>query len=666
MTHQQISQQLSHAISLHQSGNLDDAESIYREVLKAEPQQTKALAMLGLAQLQRGNLPQGIDLLQASLQASPEQPDVLNNLGQALLLTGNPLSALEKFDQALTLAPNYLGALFNRGNALHDLKRFDDAASSFEKAIALKPDYVDAYLNLGNALKEANHLEKALQSYERASTLAAFRPDVHYNHGLLLQEFKRYKEALACFDKAISLAPDFPEARNSRGFVLQRLKHFQEALESHERAIALKPDYADAHCQKGMAQQELGLPDQARASFDLAIKLDPNFAAAYTSRARLFMEQGMMSAAEQDLDTAIKVDPDYLSSYAALASLKKYTEDDPRFEQLTSFYARRTELPRNDQIELNFAMGRTWENQKKFDEAFSAYAEGNELHWLDHPYDEKAAIETMEWITSAFDSNFFEKFSEVSASLPPVSDERTPIFIVGMPRSGTTLIEQILASHPALFGAGELNNIDRIIMKNQMVRHNNSDWAIALKNFRNMGQQYLDEVWKHAPDASYITDKMPDNFRYLGMIHLMLPNAKFIHAMRDPMDSCFSCFSLNFSGNLDFTYDLGVLGRYYQRYIKLMEHWHKVLPAGRILDVRYEDTVADIETQARRILDYLELPWDPACLKFYETQRPVTTASVTQVRQPIYSSSVARWKRFEKHLGPLLEEIGHPTSPNKQ
>lgn len=651
---------LSRAISLHQSGNLDGAEAAYRDILKTEPHHAKALSMLGMAQLQRGNLQEGIELLLASLETLPDQPDVLNNLGNALQLTGNYGAALAKLEQALSLAPNYLSALFNCGNVLHDLKRYEEAVANFKKAISLKPDYVDAYLNLGNALKELDRREEALASYQRAAILAPFRADVHYNHGLLLQEMKRYQEALACLDKTIALAPDFADARNSRGFVLQKLKRYPEALESHERAIALKPDYAEAYCQRGMTLQDLGQHDEARASFDQAIALDPEFAAAYTARARLLMEQGMMAAAEQDLDTAIKIDPDCLPAYAALASLKKYAADDPRFEQLESFYARRAELQHSEVLELSFAMGRAWENQGKYDEAFSAYAEGNRLYLLDRPYDEKAANEMTEWITSAFSPDFFENFAEASASLPPVSDERTPIFIVGMPRSGTTLIEQILASHPALFGAGELNIIDQTIQKNQLVRHNNNDWKVSLSNFRQMGQSYLDEVWKRAPDARYITDKMPSNFRYLGLIHLMLPNAKFIHAMRDPMDSCFSCYSLHFNGDLDFTYDLGMLGRYYQRYIKVMEHWHRTLPPGRILDVRYEDTVADIETQARRILDYIGLPWDPSCLKFYETKRPVATASVTQVRQPIYSSSVARWKRFEKHLGPLIEIVRAP------
>jgi hypothetical protein len=226
-----------------------------------------------------------------------------------------------------------------------------------------------------------------------------------------------------------------------------------------------------------------------------------------------------------------------------------------------------------------------------------------------------------------------------------------------MLRSGTTLIEQILASHPDIHGAGELTTLDGLAKKAKLLSLDILDWKEALIALRKLGQEYLDQVWKLAPDARYITDKMPGNYGHLGLIHLMLPNAKIIHAVRDPMDTCFSCYSIRFTLGHEYSYDLGTLGRQYQRYSKLMKHWHNVLPAGRILDVRYEDNISDPEREARRILEYLGLPWDPVCLKFYESGRAVRTASVAQVRKPIYSSSVARWKRFENHLEPLLEAI---------
>ncbi len=231
-----------------------------------------------------------------------------------------------------------------------------------------------------------------------------------------------------------------------------------------------------------------------------------------------------------------------------------------------------------------------------------------------------------------------------------------------MPRSGTTLLEQILSTHSGVFGAGELSTMSEVIaaaMPGGEYRHFPEPAAdFSRGQWQQLGESYLRQVWELAPHASHITDKMPANFIYIGMIHLMFPHAKIIHAMRNPMDSCFSCYSRLFNkGNLAYSYDLDALGRYCSRYLALMEHWHAVLPAGTIFDCRYEDMVENTEAQARKLLEYLGLPWDERCLDFHKNKRRVKTASQTQVQKPIYKSSVERWKHYEKHLGPLAQLI---------
>ena len=295
------------------------------------------------------------------------------------------------------------------------------------------------------------------------------------------------------------------------------------------------------------------------------------------------------------------------------------------------------------------------EAQKRYDDAFEAYAEGNRLHYQENPYDLERDIRRLEVTRSYFSAELLERSHAVLEKLPPVEDERVPVFIVGMPRSGTTLTEQVLASHPDLFGAGELVTLGDLARTVELPPPDAPDWEEKILDLRRLGREYLERTWKLAPDARYITDKMPHNFSNVMLIHLMLPNAKILHVMRDPMDNCFSCYALRFQKGHEYCYDLEMLGRHYQLYRQYMQHWHSVLPPGRILDVRYEDTVADLETQARRILEHVGLPWDPACLNFHETKRSVKTASITQVRQPIYKTSVARWKHFETHLGPLRE-----------
>ena len=294
----------------------------------------------------------------------------------------------------------------------------------------------------------------------------------------------------------------------------------------------------------------------------------------------------------------------------------------------------------------------------EYDRAFAAYADGNRLQHDLLPHDEAQAEDMLARIKKTFAHGSLTK---PHGAFSPSQAGKTPVFIVGMPRSGTTLIEQILASHPAVFGAGELADLHEVIhgAPGAISGQPFTAWAPKLNDddFRALGENYLERIQQLSPDRIYITDKMPANFFYIGMIRRMLPQARIIHAMRDPMDSCFSCFARLFNDTMAFAYDMGTLGRYYVRYMQLMEHWQAVLPEGTILNVRYEEVVADVEGQARRMLAYLGLPWDDTCLAFYDNKRLVKTASVAQVRRPIYTTSVARWQRFGQHLDPLFEIV---------
>jgi hypothetical protein len=314
-------------------------------------------------------------------------------------------------------------------------------------------------------------------------------------------------------------------------------------------------------------------------------------------------------------------------------------------------------LPLETRIRYWFTLGKAYEDIERYDESFLAYEQGNRLKHALLAGSEAEDDAMLEHIMTVFSRDFF-------AARPKANQSgKAPIFIVGMPRSGTTLLEQILSTLPGVFGAGELKDMKEVVAS-AMPGADHTQYPHVVRTFSSeqfprLGEQYTERVWRHAPEATHIIDKMPSNFFYLGMIHLMLPEAKIIHAMRDPMDSCFSCYSRLFNReNMRFAYDLGTLGRYYARYIRLMRHWHEVLPPGTILDLRYEDMVADMEGQARRALDYLGLPWDEACLEFHHNRRRVKTASLAQVRQPIYKTSVARWKHYQNHLRPLLDIVG--------
>ncbi len=524
--------------------------------------------------------------------------------------------AMDNFESAKTL--------FFDG--LNDLQNGDylSAEGKFRESLKLVPDRVSTLTNLSAALIRQMKLDEAKEISLRAVSLDKDSAESWLNLGLIAAERSDFSDAMTAFDKALAANPDYAEAHNNKGLVFRDLKQLDDAVASIRRALELDPGYADAHSNLGTMLMNLGRMAEAEASLNRGIELAPGQAKPLT---------------------------------AALMYLP-YRQDDPRYYRLDEVYAKRESLPVEDRVRLNFAMGKAMESIGQYDKSFSAYEEGNRLHFQGHPFNEEENDSFLEKSCSLFTADLFIKCAALADSLPAVPDERIPVFIVGMPRSGTTLIEQILSSHADIFGAEELATLGELASQAKFLSLDIADCGPTQIALRELGQEYLDQVWKLAPSARYITDKMPSNYQYLGWLHLMLPNAKIIHAMRDPMDTCLSCHALRFSHGHEYSYDLGTLGRHYLRYRKFMQHWHSVLPPGRILDQRYEDMVADPEHEARRLLDYLGLPWDPACLNFHESKRAVRTSSVTQVRKPIYSTSVARWKHFEKHLGPLLEIIG--------
>jgi hypothetical protein len=316
-------------------------------------------------------------------------------------------------------------------------------------------------------------------------------------------------------------------------------------------------------------------------------------------------------------------------------------------------------LSDTDRLQLDFAQAKAYADLKDHKRSFERLLSGNALKRAKIHYDEAAALGLFDRIEAVFSAKLLREKEKPGGGDP----SSVPIFVLGMPRSGTTLVEQILASHPQVHGAGELKTFNDVVLEvrgpgGQTIPYPDFVPGLDARALGQIGARYLAEIKKLAPDAPHITDKMPSNYYFAGLIHLALPHARIVHTVRDPVDTCISCFSKLFTAEQNHTYDLAELGRYHRRYQKLMEHWRRVLPPGRILDVRYEEVVGDLEGQARRILAHCGLPWDARCLSFHATDRPVRTASASQVRQPIYNSAVGRWRVYEEFLGPLLAALG--------
>ena len=466
------------------------------------------------------------------------------------------------------------------------------------------------------------------------------------------------KHAIEELRKAAQLLPNDAEVFNNFAAALLDQNRAEDAAGAASRAIEIKAGFAEAHANFGKAMHQLGRSEEAVASYRRALAIRPGFATAHSSLGITFDEVGDFAAATASFESAISIDPNLIEAHYGLAQLKTYRQGDPHLGMLEHQIGRIDAMTPDIQTRFWFALGKVCEDIGNYDNAFAAYRAGNQVKLT--TLGAKAARE--EANEEALLARIIETFTPAmfvgtGTETMPEPNRRSPIFIVGMPRSGSTLLEQILASCPDVHGSGELSCVSTVAEEAFRLQRRPFPLCVpdlSPEDLRRMGSRYAELAHAHAPEVRYVTDKMPANFFYLGLIRLMLPHAKIIHAMRDPMDSCFSCYARLFADDKQaFSYDLGSLGRYYVRYAELMKHWHAVLPAGSILDVRYEDLVDDTEQEARRVLAYLDLPWDDACLEFHRNKRRVRTASAAQVQKPIYRTSLARWSHFAHQLGPL-------------
>jgi tetratricopeptide (TPR) repeat protein len=465
----------------------------------------------------------------------------------------------------------------------------------------------------------------------------------------------RLHEAIALYERIISFK-DLPVVRGNLGHALAELGRFDAAIAEYRRAVGLKPDYPEALCNWGVALANLDRTAEAEAKYRQAIAVDAGFAGAHHNLAVILKETGRLDEATRAAKRATQLAPRNTAYYEQLAALRPFTAGDRYMRALEDLAKDCAALGEAEQAHLHFALARAYEDTGRFDAAFTQLLTGNRLKRRQTNYDEGATLGCMSRLQELFSADFMARHRGTGQS------SALPVFVIGMPRSGTTLIEQILASHPAVFGAGELTLFDEAagaLIKALPGSPPFPDMALSMsgEHFRALAESYLGKLVQRAPKASRIVDKMPGNFLLAGLIHLALPNAVIIHAVRNPIDTCVSCFSTLFLRGQGHTYELAELGRYYRHYRALMAHWHSVLPPGRIIDVRYEDVVGDVEASARRLVAHCGLAWDPRCLDFHQTDRVVRTASATQVRRPIYQSSIGRWRKYENFLGPLVDEL---------
>jgi tetratricopeptide (TPR) repeat protein len=649
-----VAQTFRDAAMLHDQGRLQEAEQRYRIVLEADGRHFDALYRLGLIRLQQARFADAELLFRRAVKVDPRSADAQLHLAVALTGLKRHDEAIRRYEKALALKPGYAEAHSNLGYALQSLERTEQALAHYEKALAINPGYAEARNNLGTALAALDRHEEAIAQYQAAIALRPSYAEAHRNLANALGVLERYEEAAGHYEKVLAILPNDAAARTALGNTLHRLDRTDEAIAHYEKVLTAFPAHAEAHTSLGNTVHRLGCTQEAIEHFRQALAVDPSDPGIYSSLGGALVALGRSAEASESFEKAIALAPRKAGFFWNLASVRHFSGDDRYFAAMLELAEHIDALDSDAQIDLHFALGKAFADVGDHKRSFAHLVRGNAHKRQQVTYDEEKALQRLDRIRRVFTADMLRGKAGLG------NPSSAPIFIVGMPRSGTTLIEQILASHPKVFGAGELRE-----MANLAGRIGGADVAafpeavqtLLGEELRRIGEQYVQAVTRLAPNAERITDKMPGNFSLAGLIHLALPNARIIHACRDPRDTALSCFSLLFSGALEFTYDLAELGRYYRAYLKLMAHWREVLPEGIMLEVQYEDVVRDVESQARRIIAHCGLEWDDACLSFYKTERSVRTASATQVRQPIYQSSIGRWRPHEEELQPLLREL---------
>jgi tetratricopeptide (TPR) repeat protein len=675
-------------VSQARAGQLEEAVCVLGRAAEANQGSAEARTLLGVVLAVLGRLDAAVASFKAALIINPRSPQTHAKLGNALQILGRPAEAIAHYECALAVGNESAVAHTNLGNALQLVGRLDDAQRHYERALALdpsrpeshnnlavllaarnrpdmaiahyevalvlKPDYYEALNNLGNALQSLGRDAEAIRQYELAVSLRPDHAEARSNLGNVLAAINRPLDAIEQYNKALAIRPDCAEVHSNLGNALSAIGRCDDAIAQYQQAVALRPAYGGAHNNLGTALLARRRPEEAIAHYRTALACEPNNADIHNNLGVALNTLGQVTQASQAFARAIDLAPRKAEFYLNLLGSKRVTTEDPHFIAMLELYRDVASLGVQCQIALHFALGRAFEDLGEHERSFRHLSMGNALKRRQLIYDEATALQLFERTRATFTSELM--FDKSHAGDP----SRIPIFVVGMPRSGSTLVEQILASHSQVFGAGELPNFHDLV--DVFARDNNGSYPemvahMSGEQLRRMGMSYVDSIRACAPGVARIVNKMPGNFGSVGLIHLALPNARIIHTTRDPLDTCLSCFSLLFAGGHPYSYELAELGRYYRGYHALMQHWRSVLPPDVMLEVRYEDVVTDLEGQARAMVMHCGLEWEESCLAFHKTKRPVQTASMVQVRRPIYRTSIGRWQRYKDMLQPLFQAL---------
>ena len=632
------------------------AEEACRDYLNRNPGCTDHIRLLSLALMKQNRAAKAEEKLRFALSLDPDFPQLYEDLGSALAMQSKFEEAISEFEKAIQLQPSLPLAHKKLGQALAAIGRGSEADEAFQEYVDSDPER--ATIVRGVEFRRDGKNDEAIKTFrkvlkENPHNVNAMRHlAVSYWHGE-----KRLEDAEALLRRATQITPQFSGAWLTLGALLMEMNKYLDAITAYTKATELEEKNADAWAGLGNAYARAMNPEEAARAFERSIAIDgdaPGILSAYGWELKTLGDQAEALKAYR---RAIKVRPRFGPAYWNMANLKifkfKAKEIEIMLEQVE-----RDDLTETEDIHFRFSLGKAMEDKKDYDQAWHFYHTGNQHQRMTVEYEMVEFENRQNAIKKVFNGELLTNRAGVGYEAPD------PIFIVGLPRSGSTLVEQILASHSQVEGTAELPVLGKIAESIGRYRRGDNRYPEAVtglrdKDLRAYGKQYIEESQRYRiSDKPFFTDKLPNNFPLMGFAHLILPNAKVINTRRHPFDTCLGAYKQLFGQGQNFTYDMLELAHYYRQYDALMKHWHEVLP-GKVLDVHYEETVTSLESQVKQILEHCGLPFEESCVHFHETERAVKTASSEQVRQPIYTGALGKWRRYEKHLALWKEYLGY-------
>jgi len=702
-----IDQALQQGVEAHKAGQIQEADRLYTSIIQAQPKHPDANHNMGVLSLGVGKVQEALPFFKTALEANPATAQFwlsyINTLikldqlvdAKALLdqakskgAKGDGFDELEqrlkgvagvpvgkaskvqqpsqnqqqsvinlynqgKLQQALEQATVLLqqfpssSSLYNISGAVYKgLGQLDASVGAYKKALSIKPDYAEAYYNMGVILKHQGKLEEAIEACNKALVIKPDNAEAYNNMGIALQEQGKLEESIEAYNKALAIKPDYADAYYNMGGTLQEQRKLEDALEAYNKALAIKPDYAEASNNMGGTLKEQGKLEEAIEAYNKALAIKPDYAEAYNNMGVTLQNQGKPEAATEAYNKALAIKPDYAGAHRHLSTVTKYNPNDPQINEVDELLQRQN-LNKSDRCYLHYTYAKMKEDLGDLSVAFDNYVAGGELRQKLLTYDFTQDQKLFSKI-----KNTAPQFKDVALNLSREAIKHTPIFILGMPRSGTTLIEQIISSHTQVTGAGELGYLSRFGTK--LIAGLTAPTVEAISVFR---ERYLTGLAKRANGQAFVTVKMPQNFQYIALICAAFPEAKIIHVQRDAKAICWSNFKHYFVANgLGYSYSLADTVEYYGLYKDLMHFWSQSY-SDRIYNLDYDKLTENQEPETRRLIEYLELNWQDACLAPQKNKRSVKTASQHQVRQKVYQGSSQAWRKYEPFLNGVFDGL---------